>query len=120
MFFIGVFGIGPREKVIKDIEFKCTGCISKRASLIRVSKTFDFFFIPVFSWDKNYYVKCNRCYSVYKVREENISSILSEEVVKYSDIEEIVYEKNSCPNCGTTIVESFDFCPKCGTELNRK
>ena len=41
MFFIGVFGIGQKRKVLKEVKFKCTGCMGEKAVLIQESKLSD-------------------------------------------------------------------------------
>lgn len=117
MFFIGVFGIGQKRKILKEVKFKCTGCLEEKAILIQQSKSFDLFFIPVYHWDKIYLINCLSCGSLYKVKEEKITKIMESSKVEYDDIENIIYEKVSCPKCGSGIDKSFKYCPKCGEKL---
>lgn len=117
MFFIGVFGIGNKNKNLGDVTFKCTGCINKKFSLIELSRSFDIFFIPVFKFSKEYIVICKTCKSVYKIKQEKMKKILETKKVEYDDIEQIILETNTCPHCGTSIAGDFSFCPKCGKAL---
>lgn len=43
MFFIGVFGIGNKNKNLGEVTFKCTGCIGDKFSLLELSRSFDIF-----------------------------------------------------------------------------
>jgi ribosomal protein S27AE len=117
MFFIGVFGIGNKNKNLGEVKFRCTGCIGERFSLVELSRSFDIFFIPVFKYSKEYIIICEKCRSVYKLKMDNISKILETRKVDYDDVEKIILETNTCPHCGTSIAGDFSFCPKCGKAL---
>ncbi|WP_294704600.1 zinc-ribbon domain-containing protein [uncultured Fusobacterium sp.] len=117
MFFIGVFGIGNKNKNLGEVNFKCTGCIGEKFSLVELSRSFDIFFIPVFKYSKEYIIVCNKCRSVYKVKGEKIPKILNTKIVEYDDIEKIILETNTCPHCGTSIAGEYLYCPKCGKSL---
>lgn len=117
MFFIGVFGIGNKNKNLGEVTFKCTGCIGDKFSLLELSRSFDIFFIPVFKYSKEYIIVCNKCRSVYKLKNDSITKVLEKREVEYEDIEKIILEINTCPYCGTNIVGSFSYCPKCGKSL---
>ncbi len=117
MFFIGVFGIGNKNKNLGDVSFKCTGCIEENFSLIELSRSFDIFFIPVFKYSKEYIIVCKKCKSVYKLKLESIEKVLNTRRVVYEDVEKIILETNTCPHCGTNIAGEFSYCPKCGNPL---
>jgi uncharacterized paraquat-inducible protein A len=117
MFFIGIFGVNSRKKELKKVRFKCTGCLSEEATIIETSHVFEFFFIPIFSWNKNYYLKCVSCGSLYKLYNDHIGDILESGRVEYEDIERVVQESIQCPKCGTILTQEFSYCPKCGTKL---
>lgn len=117
MFFIGVFGIGNKSKNLGDVTFKCTGCIGDRFSLLELSRSFDIFFIPVFKYHKEYVIMCNRCRSVYKLKNSSITKVLEKKEVEYGDIEKIILETTTCPSCGTSLTSGFSYCPKCGKSL---
>lgn len=117
MFFIGIFGIGNKNTKLGTVNFKCTGCIGESFSLIELSRSFDLFFIPVFKYSKEYIIVCNKCRSVYKLKNESLPKILESKKVDYGDIEKIILETNTCPHCGTSIAGEFLYCPKCGKAL---
>ena len=91
--------------------------MGEKAVLIQESKSFDLFFIPVYHWDKVYLINCLSCGSLYKVKKEKIIQIIENSKVEYDDIEDIIYEKVTCPKCGAGIDKSFKYCPKCGKKL---
>lgn len=117
MFFVGVFGIGSKNKNLGAVKFKCTGCINESFSLIELSKTFDLFFIPIFKFSKKYLIVCNSCKSMYEVKQTSLDKILNSKVIQYEDIKEIILEANICPYCNTHTTKEFSFCPKCGKAL---
>ena len=117
MFFIGVFGIGNKNKSLCNVSFKCTACINEKFSLVELSQSFDIFFIPIFKFSKEYIIICRQCKSVYKIKKESISKVLEKKLVEYVDIEYIVLETEVCPYCGTNVASNFSFCPKCGKSL---
>lgn len=119
MFFIGIIGIGNKNKKLDSVFFRCTGCIEEKFSLIELSKSFDIFFIPIFKFNKEYIIVCDNCKSIYKVKNDAISTIIEEKIVKYEDIENIILETNTCPYCGANISGNFSYCPKCGKLLKK-
>lgn len=119
MFFIGIIGIGNKNKKLGSVFFRCTGCIEEKFSLIELSKSFDIFFIPIFKFNKEYIIVCDNCKSIYKVKNDAISTIIEEKIVKYEDIENIILETNTCPYCGANISGNFSYCPKCGKLLKK-
>ena len=116
MFFIGVFGINNRSKKIKEVLFKCTGCLNNKGELIEISNVFEIFFIPVFKFNKKYILKCTTCGSMYKLNKESIGKIIETEKVTYEDMEEVIYENRVC-ECGEKILDGYEYCPKCGRKL---
>ncbi len=117
MFFIGVFGMNRRNKKIKEVKFKCTGCLKNKGEVIESANTFEFFFIPVFKMSKKYFLKCISCDSLYKLNPNSIESVMEKGEVLYEDIEEIVFENYVCSGCGERIEPGYDYCPKCGKKL---
>lgn len=129
MFFLGVFGIENKDKVIKILENisckKCNSTVTGR--LIKNFNLFHFFFIPIFKWDERYYVICDRCNALYSIEKEKGKAIERGEDVKitYWDLQEIKQEYNSdeyfqgniCKNCGREVDISFKYCPHCGAKL---
>lgn len=119
MFFIGIIGIGSKKKDLGRISFKCTGCVGESFSLIELSRSFDLFFIPLFKFNKEYIIVCERCRSVYKLKNSSISKVIKNRVAEYEEVEKIIMETNTCPYCGTNILGGFSFCPKCGKSLKK-
>ncbi len=118
MFFIGIFGISDRKKNLGDIEFKCTGCLSKKAKFIEVAMSFQFFFIPVFSWNKRHLVICEVCGSTYQLKESSVKKVVSEKMAEYADVMTVVYENKVCPECGNPLYHTdYKYCPRCGKKL---
>lgn len=117
MFFIGIFGIGNKNKNLGTVTFKCTGCIGEKFSLMELSRSFDIFFIPIFRYNKEYIIICEKCRSVYKLKSSSISKILEKKQVEYGDVEKIILEANTCPYCGANVIGEFKYCPKCGKLL---
>ena len=117
MFFIGIFGINNRSKVKKEINFKCTGCLETRGEVIENYSSAEFFFIPVYKFNKKYFLRCKNCESLYWLKDECIDRILEEERASYEDIKEVIYQKETCPKCGREVSSKYEYCPNCGQKL---
>ena len=85
---------------------------------------FSFFFIPLFRYDRHYYVESSCCHSLYELdpaigkalRKGQISRISKE------DLHLIRGESNTgsykkCAYCAYETYEDFDYCPKCGNHF---
>ncbi len=80
------------------------------------------FFIPVFKWNKQYYVRTNCCGTLYELDPEIGKRIARGEDVEIQYLHLRKTESNgyysanikTCSNCGYQTAEDFDFCPKCG------
>ncbi|MFR9239196.1 MAG: zinc ribbon domain-containing protein [Clostridium baratii] len=129
MFFIGIFGIESGQKEIKLLDnISCKTCnIKTTGKLIKTFTMFQFFFIPIFKWNEEYYVKCNRCNTIYEIPKEKGKRIENGEEldITYWDLKEVgnssndyyYAPKNICPSCGKTIEGDFKYCPYCGREI---
>lgn len=129
MFFVGIFGIDNKEKIVKEIQkLYCREC--NGYGLGKVIKRYDFFhffFIPIFKWNEKYYVIYNNCNHVYSISKEKGKSIeQGEEVeINYWDLKDLgVYDydingnkNNKCLNCGREIEAGYTYCPYCGQKL---
>jgi hypothetical protein len=126
-FIFGVFGIGSKEKEIKDIQnIVCKKCGSMSTyKLSKVYKYFHIFFIPVFKWGSKYYLKTRCCRSYFELKREIGERIENEEIIDISneDIIEIYNEDNNfnnsfdiqiCEYCGKNINRGYVYCPHCG------
>lgn len=117
MFFIGVFGVNNKSRVLKDVYFKCTGCVETKAELIENYSCFEFFFIPIYKYNKKYFLRCRRCESVYWLKDEGIGEIMASGKADYEHIREVIYQKEVCPHCGKDINSKYEYCPNCGKKL---
>ena len=127
MFFIGIFGIQDNERIIKEFENIVCKCGSySRAQFIEKYTYFHFFFIPLFRWNKRYYVRFRCCNRLYKVPKDYIDELKSSNTVDIDRLEEIygydAYhgkgEKScTCSHCGAEIDNSFSYCPYCGNRI---
>jgi hypothetical protein len=125
MFFFGIFGVDYKEKevkIIKNIICKACGQLSSYV-LLTTYNYFHFFFIPIFKWNKRYYLKDRCCSSVFEISEETFDKINEKESVEIND-NELKEVKNSsyneviiCKNCGRRADSHFEYCPYCGSKL---
>lgn len=80
------------------------------------------FFIPVFKWNRHYFVQARCCGSIYQLDKEKGKAILkgAEPWIRPQDLgpEEGVWEGRiayrRCPVCGYETTEDFEYCPRCG------
>ncbi|OPL09658.1 MAG: hypothetical protein AVO33_06515 [delta proteobacterium ML8_F1] len=114
MFFIGVFGISFKEEE-KPLASPVEECESPE--LVRRYRFFHFFFIPLFRWDFEYFLKCSGG-RVLKLKLspgqrawEDTSQPLS-----YWDYE-IVKAVKTCRVCGAALENTYEYCPQCGTKI---
>ncbi len=121
MFFI--MGISQKEEKLKFDELTVCKCCGKYGHIeIYVTYMyFMFFFIPIFKWNKNYFVRMTCCNSVGRLDDEVGKQIEKGQEVSL-DINEVEFniQENSvkvCSNCGYTTQEDFKFCPKCSNKL---
>lgn len=127
MFIFGVFGIGTKEKEIKDVQnIICKKCNSM--SVYKLSKYYNYFhifFIPVFIWGNKYYLRLRCCNTVFELNSKVGKDIENGEfiLIKDEDIIEVYSENNNyagrinkikCRGCGKDIDASYTFCPHCG------
>lgn len=117
MFFIGIFGINKRNKKIREVNFKCIGCLKDKGEIIESANVFEFFFIPLFKTGKKYFLRCLFCSTTYRLKEDSVENIIKTGKVMYEDIDEVIFENHICPNCGAQIMPGYDYCPKCGRKL---
>ena len=129
MFFIGVFGIENKEKIIKETQrIYCKGCNDYiEGKIIKVYSFFHFFFIPLFKWNEKYYVIYNNCDHVYSISKEKGKSIEHDESyeISYWDLKDFQganYESNNainnkCLRCGRELERDYIYCPYCGKKI---
>ncbi|WIV11034.1 zinc ribbon domain-containing protein [Proteiniborus sp. MB09-C3] len=123
MFFIGIFGIETKEKIIKELpNFYCKNCNKEEAGqLIKKYNYFHFFFLPIIKWNEIYYILCNNCNTIYETAKEKGKRIElgEDENVTYWDLQEIKKYKGIriCKSCNNEVDDEFLYCPYCGEKL---
>ena len=122
------FAIGFNEKR-EDLDFNqvitCDICDGfGRYSVFVVYTVLYLFFIPVFKWNRRYYVEASCCHSLYELdpevgarieRGENVK--ISEEDLTLIEAGRQAYSFKKCVSCGYETEEDFDYCPKCGRKF---
>lgn len=129
MFFIGVFGIDSKEKVIRESKrLYCKSCNDYLVGrVVKRYNFFHFFFIPLIKWSEKYYVMYDNCNHIYGISREKGESIELDENIEitYWDLKEIDQSNNYdnrnfrsiCNNCGEEVDSIYTYCPYCGQKL---
>lgn len=126
MFFI--CGISQGKKILDYTKTViCSLCGGYgRYQVFMTYSYFSVFFIPIFKWDKHYYVQMSCCSTVYELNTETGNRLKRGESVdiKESDLSLIKsgqrssdWNKKKCEECGYETTEDFVYCPKCGKHL---
>ena len=132
MFFI--MGISQGNK---ELDFSqtiiCEACGRYGRYEVFMSYTYlSLFFIPLFKWDKHYYVRSSCCKTLYELDPEKGRAIAEGRKVTINSSDLVLrsrgngsphdYEDNKyrkiCPSCGYSADPDFEYCPKCGKSLN--
>lgn len=122
MFFIG--GISNGEKKLDYVQsIICSRCGTfGKMEVYMTYMCFSLFFIPIFKWNKKYFVKNTCCNSVYILDNEIGVKINRGDniLISENDLQLANYNQptvNKCSNCGYLGDENFQYCPKCGQKL---
>ena len=124
MFFI--FGISNKEKELDFTQTTiCSSCGSYGRYQVFLTYTFfSLFFIPIFKWNKKYYVRTSCCNSLYSINNDLGRAIERGEKtnIHESDLHPINvnyhYNKERyCLNCNHKLESEYEYCPKCGTKI---
>ena len=114
----------------KDLDFTqlitCDICGSYGRLCVFVTySVLTLFFVPVWKWNRHYYVETSCCKSIYELNEEIGRRIENGEQVKIEEADLMLLNKGhsgnthkKCSNCGYETDEDFEFCPKCGNRFN--
>lgn len=119
MFFIGVFGVDSSEKVLKQLNsLVCPGCGRLcSGKLIFESTFFHIFFIPVFRWNKKYFLRTDCCGSKYIMTREKTEKILKGEALDLAEYEHDERGSSFCAECKYPLSPDFSYCPRCGRKI---
>ena len=123
MFFI--MGITQGRKDFNFTQmFICNHCGSYgRYQVYMTYMCLSLFFLPVFKWNKQYYVQMSCCHTLYALdpvigkridRGEDIE-ILPEHLTEVQTGWRSRYKR--CGNCGFETQEDYEYCPKCGRKF---
>ncbi|NLM41230.1 MAG: zinc ribbon domain-containing protein [Firmicutes bacterium] len=118
MFFIGIFGVQSKDEVIKTEQaVTCPVCGAyDRYEVIRAYTYFHIFFIPVWKWNKRYFVRTRCCQRLCALEDGVGARIERGEAVTITAAHLRCSEApaNICPACGAQLHSSFAYCPYCG------
>lgn len=91
--------------------------------LFQISEVFYLFFIPLFKFNKRYFVRMSCCGEVYQMDKDLVKQIKKgkktniqlKELIDLNDYHRL--GKLPCPSCGYILESSSRFCSQCGTFL---
>jgi RNA polymerase subunit RPABC4/transcription elongation factor Spt4 len=102
-FFIG--GVQPKTVRLDKQARLCPVCGRNEVSLKRVDHYLSLFFIPLFPVKKGTpFLLCNHCGSVFDEGGMAVGKVQKD-------------RSRTCPYCGRTLAEDFDYCPRCGKKI---
>lgn len=122
MFFI--MGISNGEKKLDYVKtIICSHCSKFGRYEIFMTYTYlSLFFIPIFKWNRHFYVKTTCCQELYELNPIIGKKILHGEDTDIKE-EHLTFVKGhynfskQCSNCGYTTSSDYVYCPKCGKQL---
>lgn len=118
MFFI--MGISQKKKKLDFQQLVICNCCGRYGQIeVYMSYTyFMFFFIPLFSWNKQYFIRMACCGESATLDNETGAAIASGNKTTI-DLDEVSFQCGQiqvkrCSSCGFSTAEDFKFCPECG------
>lgn len=122
MFFI--MGITDGQKQFDFTQtILCGGCGGYgRYEVFMTYTVLTLFFIPVFRWNRQYFVRTTCCNRLYRLDPEVGKRIARGENVQIDqqDLQPVNQgygRYKMCRACGFTTTEDYVYCPKCGRRL---
>lgn len=132
LIFIG--GISQGQKLLDYVKTViCSSCGGYgRYQIFMTYMYFSFFFVPLFKWNRRFYVKMTCCGSLYELNPEKGKAILHGRQVDIAPPDLTLVEEGrrgaswvqgtfrphkKCSGCGYETEEAFEYCPKCGRRL---
>lgn len=125
MIFIG--GISQGRKILDYVRTVICGCCGRygRYEVIMTYTYFSFFFIPLFKWNRQFFVRMTCCGAVYRLDDQVGREILSGNQVEIEPGDLTLVQggqgtsgfgtaRKRCGSCGYETEEDFEYCPKCG------
>ena len=126
MIFIG--GISQGQKILDYVKTViCDRCGRYgRFQVVMTYMYFSFFFIPLFKWNRKYYVKMSCCGTVYELDPEVGKRLGHGEQADITETDLTLvqagrrtsgWNRKHCEACGYETEEDFEYCPKCGRKF---
>lgn len=104
MFFI-IGGVQPKTVRLDKQARLCPVCSCDEVYLKRVDHYLSLFFIPLFPVKKGTpFLSCDNCRTVFDERGIAVGEVWKD-------------RSRTCPYCGRTLEDDFDFCPRCGKKV---
>lgn len=120
-----IFGISQKEKRLVFDQLIVCKCCGKygQADAFMTYTYFMFFFIPLFKWNKRYYIRMRCCGATTEIDKE-LGKAIEQGTVTEINFDKIRFahqQENQikhCNYCGFTSTEAdYEYCPKCGEKL---
>jgi len=123
--FFFIFGIAnDRKELDFNQSLVCRVCGKYgRYRVFMEYMYFSLFFIPIFKWNKTYYVETSCCGTLYTIDSELGKRIARGENITLQDEDLKIVRTGrysvwkKCNRCGYTTCEDFQYCPKCSHPL---
>jgi len=124
VFFIGIFGIQNKtEPIASEAAVICPVCERYgRYEILKSYYYFHIFFIPVWRWNKRYYIQTHCCSRICELDQETGSKIEAGQSVFVEKEHIRCMDRTAAPlchSCSAQLDPSFTYCPYCGSQLNR-
>lgn len=122
IFFIGIFGIQDKTKKIStESAIICPICERYgRYDIVKRFTYFHIFFIPLWRWNKRYFIQSQCCSRICELEPElgaRIESGESMEITREQLLCDDYHIEENCPNCTARVEQGFQYCPHCGSKL---
>ena len=120
MFFM--MGINTKQDQLEYNHMMiCTRCGQYGRYIVYMTYTVLYlFFIPVFKWNKKYYVQTSCCQTMYELNSEIGKQIENHVNIEIKPEHLHMLSQNNikvCSCCGYHTEQDFEYCPKCGNKL---
>ena len=127
MFFM--MGIVNREKKLDFDQLEVCGSCGRYGHLevYMTCMVLSLFFIPVFRWNRRYYVRMSCCGAVTEI-DQDLGRKIEKGLVTSIDVEDLHFthredliedHRKYCTGCGFTTDEDYAYCPRCGKPFEK-
>mgnify|MGYP002402055612 CR=1 FL=1 len=120
LFFVGIFGVQPGRRQVGEGTGICPACEAFDRYEVEETYTYlHFFFIPIWKWNKRYYVRTRCCGRRMALDEAIGARIAQGERIQlrpeHITAREPELQEQVCRECGSPLRQDYRFCPHCGT-----